>query len=76
MTRTMFTLVFAFDSSEEKDITEGLEAYMNQDALRIEHGFHVTTVEFDMSANELAGHRLGKMISRTFPEIDYYIKQE
>ena len=70
----MFTLVVTFDPAE-KDIAEGLEAYMNQDAILVNHGFHITSVEFDMQGNELAGHRLGRMISKTFPEIDYYIKK-
>lgn len=66
----MATLVFTFDP--EDDFTEGLEDYMDLDAKNVKYGFHVTSVEFDL--DELGAHRLGKMINKTFPEIDYYVK--
>lgn len=66
------TLVFAFDP--EDDFAEGLEDYMDMRPKHVNYGFHITTVEFDMRNDELDAHRLGKMVTHTFPEISYYVK--
>jgi hypothetical protein len=69
----MATLVFTYDKDED-DFLEGLVDFMNQPAINVNYGHHVTTVEFSMFNDELGAHRLGKQISKTFPEIQYYVK--
>lgn len=70
----MTNLTFSFETETANDsIVDGLSRYMNLEPVATTFGYHVTTVEFQLD-DELAAHRLGKMISVTFPEIDYYVK--
>lgn len=68
----MFNLVFTFDPTD--DFADGLEEYLDLDAVSVNYGHHITSVEFDMRNDEVGAHRLGKMITGSFPEIDYYVK--
>jgi hypothetical protein len=69
----MATLVFTYDKDED-DFLEGLVDYMNQPAINVNYGHHVVTVEFSMFSDELGAHRLGDLLTKTFPEIQYYVK--
>jgi len=70
----MTNLIFSFETETANDsIVEGLSNFMKLEPVATTFGYHVTTVEFALE-DELAAHRLGKMISVTFPDIDYYVK--
>lgn len=70
----MTNLTFSFETETANDsIADGLAQYMNLEPVATTFGYHVTTVEFELD-DELQARRLAKMVSITFPEIDYYIK--